>query len=104
MGRFLLCADIRRDDVRTTPQSGKFLGQALRSDPDPKQTQAFCRKKTSFPYWWTWQDWWFWQGHPKIRVLTIHLLRGDGGVERIPTTVAKITLADVEVGVIVRHP
>ena len=35
-------------------------------------------------------------GASKIRVLIIHLRRGDGGVERIPTTVAKITLADVE--------
>ena len=37
-------------------------------------------------------------------MLIIHLRRGDGGVERIPTTVAKITLADVEAGVMVRQP
>ena len=43
-------------------------------------------------------------GASKIRVLIIHLRRGDGGVERIPTTVAKITLADVESWVNVRHP
>ena len=42
-------------------------------------------------------------GASKIRVLIIHLRRGDGGVERIPTTVAKITLADVESWVNVRH-